>query len=661
MIAKPLFRAVLLSASLAAFALHGGEAAPAVVSHVKVVSDKVEDVSSFEAWKQAVIKDGMTDEQKALAVWEAVVKFRHHDSSPREYLGLSDSSTVDAIKLFNVYGYCSGAAAQPAFLQLARQAGFEARGMSIHKWGVPEVRYGDAWHMFDPGMICYFRKPDGTIASTEEIVAAVKEWHAANPGYMGDDAKIKAFQKDGGHKRGPALIANCPTYDERGSFPLNYFGWFSAMIIYDGSNKTPFLYEEAASQGYRVNIQLRKGERITRRWSNTGLHVSADTGGKVECLAGQVGKGPLYYTPKFGDLGNGRVGNGLLEYAPPLSDAATIEAFVSARNLAVNPGAGTLQAADAAQPAEFVVRMPCSYVYLNGTLEFEAAAGAGGAVSVFLSDDHGRAWKELAKAEAAGAQKIDLTPHVLRRYDYRLKFVLTGAGTSVSALKLTHAVQHSQRALPALGQGENKLAFSAGPAEGTITLEGAGLKFKDKQVTYEALGAVLEGIDPATFEKWGTWSAKGSTGSITFPVETPGDLARLRFGCNYRAGSDSEGWDLQVSFDDGKSFKTVGRAAGPTRQSAKWVAFEEIPPGTRKALVRYSAQARGSCVIFRYRIDADYREPHGGFAPVRVTYRWEEKGQAKEDARVLDTPQAAYAISCAEKPMLKEIVLERAD
>src|SRR5678810_1029062 len=63
-------------------------AAPAggVVSHIKVVSDKIEDVSSFESWKKSFIKDGMTDEQKAMAIWTTVVKFRHQDSPPYECL-----------------------------------------------------------------------------------------------------------------------------------------------------------------------------------------------------------------------------------------------------------------------------------------------------------------------------------------------------------------------------------------------------------------------------------------------------------------------------------------------------------------------------------------------------------------------------------------------
>src|SRR2546430_7960619 len=45
---------------------------PGVVSFVKVVSDKVPDVSSLEAWKSSFIKDGMSDQEKALTVWKTV-------------------------------------------------------------------------------------------------------------------------------------------------------------------------------------------------------------------------------------------------------------------------------------------------------------------------------------------------------------------------------------------------------------------------------------------------------------------------------------------------------------------------------------------------------------------------------------------------------------
>jgi hypothetical protein len=635
-----------------------GAAEPAVVCNLRVVSDKTEDLSSFEAWKKAVLRDGMSDEQKVLAAWETAVRFRHHDSTPQEFLGLGDSGTIDAFKLFNVYGYCGGSAAQSAFLQLVRLLGFEARKLTVNRWESPEVKYGGAWHMFDPGLICYFRKPDGSVASLEELVAAVKEWYDRNAGIQGNPQKVKEFQKSPGWKSGPPLLANCPTYDAQGNFPLNYFGWFTAMIIYDGTAKAPFLYEEALSQGFRLNLQLRKGERLTRNWGHRNLHVNADVGAKVECLGATTGKGALYYTPAWKDLGNGRVGNGLLEYVVPLGDRGVRGAFLSLDNVAFNAEdrlPGLLHGKESARPAEAVLRMSSSYVYLTGEVTFDAVV-PGGSIDLLFSDTQGRSWKPLGSVTASGPRKIDLTPLVLRRYDYRLKFVLHGKGSGLDSLKLLHDVQHSQRALPALGKGDNKIAFSAGAAEGTIALEGAGPNGRGKQVTAEELGVELAGIPKEKVP----WVPQGPTASVTVPVETPGDLTRLRFGCGYKAGSKDEGWDLQVSFDDGKSFKTVDRAGGPVRIAGKWITFSEVPAGARKALVRYSALSRGDLILWRYRIEADYKEPHGGFAPVRITYRWEESGQPREDVHVARSADDSYTIKCAETPVLKSLTIERA-
>ena len=64
----------------------GQEAKPTVVSNVKVLSDKVADVSSLEAWKKSFIKDGASDKDKAMAVFNSVVSVVHEDSPPRELL-----------------------------------------------------------------------------------------------------------------------------------------------------------------------------------------------------------------------------------------------------------------------------------------------------------------------------------------------------------------------------------------------------------------------------------------------------------------------------------------------------------------------------------------------------------------------------------------------
>jgi hypothetical protein len=83
-----------------------------------------------------------------------------------------------------------------------------------------------------------------------------------------------------------------------------------------------------------------------------------------------------------------------------------------------------------------------------------------------------------------------------RRYDYRLRVLLDGAGTGLNRLFLAHDIQCSQRALPALDQGRNTITFSAGPQEGTVTIEGSTQGGKqDKQLTPMDFHPVLKEVE----------------------------------------------------------------------------------------------------------------------------------------------------------------------
>jgi hypothetical protein len=255
----------------------------------------------------------------------------------------------------------------------------------------------------------------------------------------------------------------------------------------------------------------------------------------------------------------------------------------------------------------------------------------------------------------SGAHNVELSEHVLRRYDYRLKFELLGEGSGLAALRIVHDIQHSQRPLPALAVGDNTITFSAGPPEGTVTIEGATkLAHKTKQLVYTDFHPAIDGFEPNLF------IGRSGTGSITFPMHTPGDLVRLRFGAHYRVRDARDGIDYQESFDAGKTWRTVDRASGATAGDCRYTAVNEVPAGVRAALVRYAGTSRNATGLFNFRIDADYREPHGGFRPVRVTYAWDEAGQPREHVHVAHTPTESYTIACRRPPLMKSIVLELA-
>jgi hypothetical protein len=633
---------------------------PGIVSHIKVLSDKVPDVSNLDAWKKSYIKDGMTDQEKAMAIWKTVHTFQHQDAPPSEFLH-NEGIVQDAIKIFNVYGYSFCGVATADTQALARHVGVKARGWTITNHVVPEVWWDNAWHLMDASLICYFPKADGKVASVEEISAGVKEFYAKHPELKGNDAKLRDYQFKGpGFKTGPDVLVRSPNYDQRGWLPALTHGWYATMQEYDGTNL--MAWEPGYTTGYQVNIQLRKGERLTRNWSHKNLHANMDAGGGPGCMTMEIGKGSMAYCVANGDLAPGRVGNGTLEYNVPLASGDFRGGALSVTNLvwqAEDKQAPAVHVKDAAQPGEFIIRMPSSYLYLGGSLKYKAVVSGGGEVALAFSDNNGLDWKEISKATSTGEQTVDLKPLTLRRYDYRIKVTMKGKGTGLDALTISNDIQHSQRPLPALDNGTNTISFSSEAQEGTITIEAATVpdhKIKHKQLFYSDFHPTVNNIvDPEL-------QIKGATGDITFPISTPGEMTRLRFGTYYRARDAKGGWDYQVSFDEGKTFKTVDRASGPTARDVKFVTVNDVPPGTKSALVRFSGNTNhNATLIMAFRIDADYKEPHGGFAPVKVTYNWEENGQPKQNVFVAKSPSDKYTIKCDAKPLMKSIVLELAE
>jgi hypothetical protein len=346
----------------------------------------------------------------------------------------------------------------------------------------------------------------------------------------------------------------------------------------------------------------------------------------------------------------------MLEWDVPLEDRSLRAAALSSVNLVGSKEGAhpSVRLRNPARPGALVLRMPSSYVYLDGAVTVRPVIGTGGRVELLLSDNNGLDWKPLATFTSAGERRISLKPFVYRRYEYRLKLVLSGRGTGLERLRLTHDVQHSQRALPALGQGRNRISFSAGPSEGTVTIEGSlDPKARGKQLLSSDFHPRQSGLqDP--------WLAvTSSEGQITFPIATPGDMTRLRLGGHYRARAPEDGWRIEVSFDNGRTFRTLDRLAGPTNGNSQYVTFTDIPSGTRAALVRWSGTRRDTTCLFSLRIDADYREPHGGFAPIRVTYVWQEEGVEKRNVHVATKPEESYIIDCGARPVMKSLIVER--
>jgi hypothetical protein len=631
-----------------------GSASPGIVSFVSVTSDRVADVSSMEAWQSSFITPGMSDADKAQAVWKSVVAFRHQDEPARELVGSEAGHVHDPIKLFNVYGYSQCDCASAAVLALGRSVGLGARGRSLTSHSVAELSFDGGWHMFDAAYIDQFPQPgDGTLAGVDDMVSSVSGWLALHPSMDATNhAALESFMANGGYKNGPSLLANCPYYDANGLFPAKVQGWADTMQDYRApSTQTEFGY----TLGYRVNVQLRAGEKLVRNFSNVGHTINDDLG--IACLTAKdvVGQGDMCYSPDYGDLAPGRVGNGSFTWTMPIAGGAWRAGALSADNVADYDVSPRVRADDASKPGVIVVRMPSSYVYLGGSVKADVVVtGSANRVVVEGSRNQGLDWTPLQTITKSGTVTIDLTALARRTYDYRLRFTLVGVDTGLDAVTIDDEIQHSQRALPALAMGDNHIRFTSAAQEGTITLEGATDPTVAKvPLTYGDFHPTLAQIADAPLHP------TAGSGSITFPITTPGDLVRLRFGGFYRARDAGDAWAYQVSFDGGKTFTTVEEAAGPTLGSEDFVTFDKVPAHTRSAQVRYAGTQKDTLNLFDFRIDADYGEPAGGFAPVRVTYSWTENGQAKSDVHDVASADESWTIHCDGAPTMTSFTVER--
>jgi hypothetical protein len=351
----------------------------------------------------------------------------------------------------------------------------------------------------------------------------------------------------------------------------------------------------------------------------------------------------------------------------PLADGRFRAGALTAENLAARSEDGlgpAVHVKDLANPGVLEIRMPSSYVYLSGRCALTAVVGDGGAIQILLSDNNGLDWQEVSAIDAGGERKIDLTPLVYRRYVYIIRFVMTGRGTGLDALKLAHDIQHSQRPLPALNRGENEVSFAVGPQEGTITVEGAmdlNPKNKGKQLTYGDFHPIMDGFPPGAMP-----GSDGTHGSITFPVKTPRDMTRLRVSDYFVSEGRDGTFFIDVSFDDGKTWATIEQPAqadlgsGPPFYVGRYVVLSDVPAGTRSALVRYRSVGGNAVALYNARVDADYAEPRGGFSPVQVTYVWEEGGVEKRDVHVARSPKETWTIRVESTPVMKSLVLQLA-
>lgn len=125
------------------------------------------DLTSAETILASILEPGMTDEEKALAIYEFVKAWRIH-WTPRD----GTEEMHDPVKLIGVYGYgfCDDAAR--GIEQLARRAGLRTRVWELDGHVVSEIHFNGRWHVFDADLEQTYIHPHGHLAGVEDLAAS---------------------------------------------------------------------------------------------------------------------------------------------------------------------------------------------------------------------------------------------------------------------------------------------------------------------------------------------------------------------------------------------------------------------------------------------------------------------------------------------------------
>jgi hypothetical protein len=217
------------------------------------------DFRSLERMVARAIEPGMSDRDKARALWWQEVQHRFHNEG-------DNTELLDPIKVFNVYGYNTCGNDSICLAGQWRKAGLKVAPARLVGHCVTQVFYDGAWHLMDGDMhAIYLLRDNETVAGEQDVVR--------------DHDLVRRTHTHG------ILEPDRRAGDERES----------SLYVFEGT-----VNGDRNSAGAPLNMTLRPGEAIVWRWGH---------------------REPLRYhgprPPKFPE----RVCNGLWEYRPDFTHA----------------------------------------------------------------------------------------------------------------------------------------------------------------------------------------------------------------------------------------------------------------------------------------------------------------------------------------------------
>lgn len=176
----------------------------------------------------SAVKPGMTDREKAHAIWFQEIRHRYHFSGDNDELG-------DPVKVLNIYGYNTCGNDSICLAGLWKKAGLKVSPARVVGHCVTQCYFDDRWNLFDGDMHAMYLLRDSTTIASERDLAR-------------DHDLIRRTHTQG------ILNPDRRAADE----------WEASIYTFTG----PPTGDRNSVQDTSMNMTLRPGEAITWRWGH---------------------------------------------------------------------------------------------------------------------------------------------------------------------------------------------------------------------------------------------------------------------------------------------------------------------------------------------------------------------------------------------------------
>lgn len=621
----------------------GVAASPLSARNLKVIKVGQPDASNIRSLVADVTAGCHTDREKTIALWGYITRNPYFWwwcsdlPEPNTELGY----VLDPITRFNVHGGVICFEVQHSLATLLKQVGIRSRQLSLPGHCILEVWFDNDWHVFDAQVDCssYFIGDDGQEILSHAEVCSNTSKYIINQAHPSDPF-----------------------------FKYNHFGgkfipWetrqYVANNFYTGASG---VYAALISWGHTVDFDLRRGEKLIRRWSRAGRwfcpKVMWDSIHKDGFANAALGPHEMR-DPKQHYV------NGELIYQPDW--AANENNFTDGLYAGANYVLQTGKVGPAG-PGDcyviFRVQAPYHLVGKPGTLGLDGDSTDGCIIegdfhretisdtnTISVSTDNGLTWTTVWTNDATGDRhlKLDVTNQVEGHYGYLIKVQLLGdsvADANLSNLKLRNWLMMSPVPLPAIQPGTNHFKFSCKPRHAVFWVK-ADLS---SSPAYQRFFTTVSGLNYSTSYASHLNVASGK-GYAQTRVQPPAgwkiDWLTVVGSYGSRSTSDRVQVMYRTDVDPKWRFGWKGAFDGGAhwREEQTCDIFLRQPADYCDVMWRMK-RVSGHMSLNLYRIYAHCSRPEPALQPgmVKVTHQWIADGRFRSHTVVPDLGGQAYTI-----------------